>query len=110
MADRKRKIPLIVYVTENERETIQRKMELAGSANNYSAYARKMLIDGYVIQIDHAPIKELAREIGGIGRNINQITARANAMGNLYAHDIQDIKELMKEVWHTVRYTLLSQR
>ncbi|WP_066685058.1 plasmid mobilization protein [Christensenella intestinihominis] len=110
MADRKRKIPLIVYVTEDERETIQRKMELAGSANNFSAYARKMLIDGYVIQIDHAPIKELAREIGGIGRNINQITARTNATGNLYADDVREVKELMNEIWRIVRYTLLSQR
>ena len=110
MADRKRKIPLIVYVTENEREMIQKKMELAGSANNFSAYARKMLIDGYVIQIDHAPIKELAREIGGIGRNINQITARTNATGNLYADDVREVKELMNEIWRIVRYTLLSQR
>ena len=110
MADRKRKIPLIVYVTEDERETIQRKMELAGSANNFSAYARKMLIDGYVIQIDHAPIKELAREIGGISRNINQITARTNATGNLYADDVREVKELMNEIWRIVRYTLLSQR
>ncbi|AYH40241.1 mobilization protein [Christensenella minuta] len=110
MAERKRKIPLIVYVTEDERETIQRKMELAGSANNFSRYARKMLIDGYVIQVDHTPLKELAREIGGIGRNINQIAARANTTGNLYAEDIQEIKERMNEVWHIVRYTLLSQR
>lgn len=110
MTERRRNIPLFVYVTEEERELIQQKMQLAGSANNFSVYARKMLIDGYVIQIDHAPIKEIAREIGGISRNINQITARANATGNLYADDVQEIKELVNEVWHIVRYTLLSQR
>ena len=46
MANRKRKIVLRVPVTAEEQALIQRKMALLHTAN-FSAYARKMLIDGY---------------------------------------------------------------
>ena len=47
MANRKRKIVLRVPVTQEERELIEQKMVLLHT-KNFSAYARKMLIDGYI--------------------------------------------------------------
>ncbi len=46
MANRKRKIVLRVPVTPEERAMIEQKMALLHT-KNFSAYARKMLIDGY---------------------------------------------------------------
>lgn len=57
-----------------------------------AVYARKMLIDGYVIQVDHTDIKAMTAQIQKIGININQIARRANAMGNVYQEDIDEIK------------------
>ena len=47
MANRKRQIVLRVPVTPKERAIIQQKMAQLGT-KNFSAYARKMLIDGYM--------------------------------------------------------------
>ena len=57
-----------------------------------AAYLRKMAIDGYVIQVDHSDIKEMTAQIQKIGVNINQIARRANATGNVYQEDIEEIK------------------
>ena len=58
MANRKRQIVLRVPVTPEERAIIQQKMAQLGT-KNFSAYARKMLIDGYVIKIDYSDIKAI---------------------------------------------------
>ena len=47
VANRKRKFVLRVPVTPEERALIQQKMAQLGT-KNFSAYARKMLIDGYM--------------------------------------------------------------
>lgn len=44
---------------------------------NFAAYARKMLIDGYIIQIDHSGIKAMTAEVQKIGVNVNQIARRS---------------------------------
>ena len=48
VANRKRKFVLRVPVTPEERALIQQKMAQLGT-KNFSAYARKMLIDGYIV-------------------------------------------------------------
>ena len=52
MANRKRSIVLRVPVTAEERAFIEKKMQQMGT-RCFSTYARKMLIDGYVIKIDY---------------------------------------------------------
>lgn len=56
MANRTRKIVLRVPVTPEEQELIRQKMALLHT-RNFSAYARKMLIDGYVVHIDTTDIR-----------------------------------------------------
>ena len=51
MQNRTRQEQLIVRVTPEEKQLIQKKMCLFGT-DNFSRYARKMLIDGYVIRLD----------------------------------------------------------
>lgn len=53
MAIRKRNIVLRVPVTAEERAMIEQKMRQMGTGC-FSVYARKMLIDGYVIKIDYS--------------------------------------------------------
>ena len=108
MANRKRKFVLRVPVTPEERALIQQKMAQLGT-KNFSAYARKMLIDGYIIQIDHSDIKAMTAEIQKIGVNVNQIARRVNATGNAYQEDIEEIKGVLAEIWRLQRRTLLNQ-
>ena len=92
MANRKRKFVLRVPVTPEERALIQQKMAQLGT-KNFSAYARKMLIDGYIVHIDTGPVRAQTAELQKIGVNINQIARRINSTGTVYAQDLEDIKD-----------------
>lgn len=109
MANRTRKIVLRVPVTPEEQELIRQKMALLHT-RNFSAYARKMLIDGYVVHIDTTDIRAQTAELQKIGVNINQIVRRLNSMGPLYTQDVADIKGALAQIWQLQRYILSSQR
>ena len=109
MTNRTRKIVLRVPVMPEERELIRQKMALLHT-RNFSAYARKMLIDGYVVHIDTTDIRAQTAELQKIGVNVNQITRRLNSMGPLYTQDVADIKGALAQIWQLQRYILSSQR
>ena len=109
MTNRTRKIVLRVPVTPEERELIRQKMALLHT-RNFSAYARKMLIDGYVVHIDTTDIRAQTAELQKIGVNINQIARRLNNMGQLYTQDVADIKGALAQIWQLQRYILSRQR
>ena len=109
MTNRTRKIVLRVPVTPEEQELIRQKMALLHT-RNFSAYARKMLIDGYVVHIDTTDIRAQTAELQKIGVNVNQIVRRLNSMGPLYTQDIADIKGALAQIWQLQRYILSSQR
>ena len=69
MQNRKRALQLIVRVTAEEKDHIHKKMELYGT-ENFNSYARKMLIDGYVVKVDTAHFQELAHEVNKIGTKV----------------------------------------
>ena len=109
MNGRKRTIQIKFRVTEEERALIEQKMQLVPT-RNMEAYLRKMAIDGYIIQIDHADIKAMTAEIQKIGGNVNQIAKRVNATGSVYQEDIEEIKGVLNEIWRLQRLSLLKAR
>ena len=109
MSGRKRTVQIKFYVTEKERDLIAEKMKLIPT-RNMAAYLRKIAIDGYIIQVDHADIKAMTAEIQKIGVNVNQIARRLNSMGPLYTQDVADIKGALAQIWQLQRYILSSQR
>ncbi len=56
MENRKRNMQIIIRVTEEERALIEEKMRQIPTLN-LSAYARKILIDGYIITLDLREVK-----------------------------------------------------
>ena len=109
MGGRKRTVQIKFRVTEEERALIEQKMKLVPT-RNMESYLRKMAIDGYIIQIDHSDIKAMTAEIQKIGVNVNQIARRANATGNVYKEDIEEIKGVLAEIWRLQRLNLLKAR
>lgn len=87
MANRTRPIIMRLTVTEYEKGLIEKKMQQLGT-RNFGAYARKMLIDGYIIKVDYTQQKKLAAAVGRAASNINQICRRINSAGHFYADDI----------------------
>ena len=107
MANRKRNIQMKFDVTEEERELIRQKMAQI-PIQRIGAYLRKMAIDGLIIYTDTSDIKEMNRELHSIGVNINQIAKRVNETGSIYAEDIKEIQERLKEIWQLQRTILLT--
>ena len=83
MAERRRKIQVKFFVTEDELALIEVKMKMLGTENK-SAYLRKMALDGYIINVDYTAIKENTGQLQRIGNNVNQIVKRMNQTGSLY--------------------------
>lgn len=107
MENRKRNVQIIIRVTEEERALIEEKMQQIPTLN-LSAYARKILIDGYIITLDLQEVKGHTAQLQKIGVNINQIAKRINETGRIYADDMDEIKLAMEEVWRLERRLLLQ--
>ena len=93
MVRRTRDIQKKIWLTPQEERTIAKKMEMIGT-ENFGAYARKMLIDGYIIVVDYTEQKKLAAEINKIG---------VNSTGRFYQDDIDELKEKMDAVWQLLK-------
>lgn len=109
MENRKRNVQIIVRVTEEERALIAEKMKQIPTIN-LSAYARKMLIDGYIILLDLQEVKAHTAQLQKIGVNVNQIAKRINETGRIHTNDVDELKRLMEEVWRLERRLLLQFR
>ena len=70
MVRRTRDIQKKIWLTPQEERTIAKKMEMIGT-ENFGAYARKMLIDGYIIVVDYTEQKKLAAEINKVEKRIS---------------------------------------
>ena len=96
-----RTIGLYFKVSPEEMALIEKKMEQAGTKNK-RAYLRKMAVDGYIVHLDMECVKELVRLLRSISSNVNQITRRCNETRNLYAQDVEDLRQGYDRVWHEV--------
>ena len=98
MPDRTRPIRKEICLNEQELNLIQHKMRQLGT-HNFGAYARKMLIDGYIIKVNYTEQKKLSAAVSRIASNINQICRRINQTGRFYAADIAELKARQEEIW-----------
>jgi len=92
--NRVRKNGFVLRLTDDELKQVEQKMERLGLKNR-EAFARKLLLDGYIIQVDTKPYAELVRLVRNATSNINQIAKRANESGSVYENDVL---ELLAEV------------
>ena len=107
MANRERAIMLRLMVTEKENEKIKENMMLSGT-KNFSLYARKMLLDGYIIKLDFKELKEVSTPLGQIARNIYQIAKRANETRSIYADDLEDIRKAYYKDFYELKERLVK--
>ena len=77
MPDRTRPIRKEICLNKQEVNLIQHKKRQLGT-HNFGAYARKMLIDGYIIKVDYTEQKKLAAAVSRAASNINHVCHRIN--------------------------------
>ena len=105
MKKRRRTIPLMFYVTPEERDQIEAKMAQLGT-NNMSAYLRKIAIDGYVVQLDLPELREMVSLLRRSSNNLNQLARRANETGRIYPKDLADIRQNQAQLWESAKEIL----
>ena len=108
MANRKRTNPVQFYLDDDEQYILDEKFRLLGMKSK-SAFLRKLILYGYVYDVDYSYLRNYNTELGRISSNLNQIAKRINSTGNIYQEDMDEVKELMNEVWRTQKSMLSKQ-
>ena len=103
----KKKYTDFVLCFPGRKKLIRRKM-IEAKTKNMGAYLRKMAIDGYIVNTDTTPLKKQYEEMHKIGVNINQIAKKVNSTGDLYPEEMQELKEMVKELWRILRSSPLK--
>ena len=98
MKKRKHDIPIMFWVTEQERDLIEQRMAQIGTTN-MSAYLRKIAIDGYVLKLDLPELKEMISLLRRSSNNLNQIAKRVNETGRIYDTDIEYLRGNQEQLW-----------
>lgn len=98
MPGRKRNVHLHVMVTEDELAAIHARMAEAGISNT-GAYVRKMALNGYILHVDLAPVKELVSLQRRCANNLNQVAIQANTYGGIYPEEIAQLQKDYAALW-----------
>ena len=100
MADRN--IVKIIRMTPDELQMIQQKMQQFGTTN-FSAFVRKMAIDGYVVKLELPELKEMVSLLRYSSNNLNQLTKRVHETGRIYDADLEDLRKNQERLWDAAR-------
>ncbi len=100
MANRERKNELKIYLSDKEQYILEQKVKISGMKSK-SPFLRRLILYGFVYDIDYSDLREYNTTLGKISGNLNQIAKRMNATGNVYKADVEEVKKLMKQVWDT---------
>ena len=108
MANRNRTHPVQFYLSDDEQYILNTKFKASGM-KSMSAFLRKLILYVYFYDVYYSYLRNYNTELGRISSNLNQIAKRVNSTGNIYQEDINEVKELMNEVWRTQKSMLSKQ-
>ena len=90
------------WVSEEEYELLQKKREAAGGVNQ-GAYIRKMVLDGYIVNLDIPELKEIIRLLSITSNNVNQMARKLNTDGSIYQQDIREVEAQLENNYRMLR-------
>ena len=96
------------HLNDDEQYILDEKFKLSGMKSK-SAFLRKLILYGYVYDVDYSYLRNYNTELGRISSSLNQIAKRINSTDHIYKEDMDEVKELMNEVWRTQKSMLLKQ-
>ena len=96
------------HLNDDEQYILDEKFKLSGMKSK-SAFLRKLILYGYVYDVDYSYLRNYNTELGRISSSLNQIAKRINSNNHIYQEDMDEVKELMNEVWRTQKSMLLKQ-
>jgi hypothetical protein len=96
--NRKRAVHFHLWADEEEAALIRERMASTG-VTSFGAFARKMMIDGYHINVDLSDVREFVPLLRRCSNNLNQIAKRANETRSIYEADIEDLRRQYDKLW-----------
>ena len=90
------------WVNEEEYELLQKKME-AASGVNQGAYIRKMILGGYIVNLDIPELKEIIRLFSITSNNVNQMARQLHSTGRIYQQDIGEVEAQLEQNYKMLR-------
>ena len=100
MEKRKRDNQIILRLNDDEKYILDAKCKKA-EYKNRNDYLRHLILYGYTYYVDYSELHDYNINLSRIGKSLKQIAARINSTGNIYSEDMEEVKELMKQVWRT---------
>lgn len=107
MENRERKKGLLLYLNEEEMELLEEKCKLA-KIKSKSEFIRRLIIDGYIIEVNFSELNRYNFLLSNISNNINQIAHRINETRSIYKSDIDSVKEEVDKLWQQQKSMLSS--
>ena len=108
MANRTRTNRNEFHLNDDEQYILDEKFRLSRMKSK-SAFLRKLILYGYVYDVDYSYLRNYNTELGRISSSLNQIAKRINSTDHIYQEDMDEVKELMNEVWRTQKSMLSKQ-
>lgn len=87
----------VLFLPE-EMKRLKKKMKEIG-VKNRSAFVRKMVLDGYCVNLELEDVKTMVSLLRRCSNNLNQYAKKANENGNIYEEDIRDLQIQQEEIW-----------
>lgn len=97
-----REVIKTIRLTPEELQMIQEKMKQYGT-RNFSAFVRKMAIDGYAVRLELPELKEMVSLLRYSSNNLNQLTKRVHETGRIYDADLEDLRQTHERMWDAAR-------
>ena len=98
----KREVYVYVRMTRSEKAQVIERMNKL-QIKNMAAYCRKMILNGYIVNLDVESIKEVISLLRYTSNNMNQYAKKANENGSIYRADIRELQKLLDEIWEKMK-------
>ena len=107
MNESERKHSLHLYLNDAENELLEEKFKQS-KIKSKSEFIRRLIIDGYIIEVNFSELNRYNFLLSNISNNINQIAHRINETRSIYKSDIDSVKEEVDKLWQQQKSMLSS--
>ena len=94
----------VQFYLDDEQYILDAKFK-ASKLKSKSAFLRKLVLFGFVYDVDYSYLRNYNAELGRISSSLNQIVKRINSTNHICQEDMDEVKELMNQVWYTQKST-----
>ena len=105
--DKKNRLQIRTYVTQEEYNALQRQKEYYGYST-YSDVIRNFIHHGLFINLDYSHLDDYTEQIHKIGVNINQIAKAVNENHSVTSYQVQLLKKEFEKLKKSVNESVID--